>query len=172
MAAAEYAVKQPAPSYGNPLSLLAAEEESRIYDGVLKHEQGERISTIRVEMQKSMEKYVGIYRDENSLKQACRVITYLKKRAENITVEDKDRVFNTDLVSALELHFMLDAAETIAYSAVPRKESRGAHSRTDYPKRDDDNFLKHTMAYRTPTGPRIEYSPVTITRWKPEARVY
>jgi succinate dehydrogenase / fumarate reductase, flavoprotein subunit len=96
----------------------------------------------------------------------------LKKRAENITVEDKDRVFNTDLVSALELGFMLDAAEAIAYSALPRRESRGAHSRTDYPKRDDGNFLKHTMAYMDPGGPRIDYSPVIITRWKPEARVY
>ncbi len=172
MAAAEYAVKQPAPSYGNPLSILAAEEESRIYDGVLKHEQGERISTLRVEMQKSMEKYVGIYRDENSLIQACKIISDLKKRAENITVEDKDRVFNTDLVSALELGFMLDAAEAIAYSAVPRRESRGAHSRTDYPKRDDLIFLKHTLAYRGISEPRIDYMPVTITRWKPEARVY
>ncbi len=171
-AAAEYAMKQPAPSYGNPVSVLASEEESRIYDGVLKHEQGERISTIRAEMQKSMEKYVGIYRDETSLKQACRLITDLKKRAENITVEDKDRVFNTDLVSALELGFMLDCAETIAYSAVPRLESRGAHSRTDYPKRDDLLFLQHTLAYRGATEPRIDYLPVTITRWKPEARVY
>src|SRR3989449_105226 len=97
-AAAEYAMKQPAPSYGNPVSIMASQEESRIYDNVLKHERGERISTLRVEMQKSMEKYVGIYRDENSLIQACKIISDLKKRAENITVEDKDRVFNTDLV--------------------------------------------------------------------------
>ena len=171
-AAAEYAMKQPAPSYGNPVSILAAQEESRIFDKVLKHEQGEKISTIRTEMQKGMEKYVGIYRDENSLKQACRLVSDLKKRAENITVEDKDRVFNTDLVSALELSFMLDCAEAIAYSAVPRQESRGAHSRIDYPKRDDQNFLKHTLAYRGNNEPRIDYLPVTITRWKPEARVY
>ncbi len=171
-AAAEYAIKQPAPSYGNPVSMLASHEESRIYDKVLKHEQGERISTLRVEMQKSMERYVGIYRDENSLIQACKIISDLKKRAENITVEDKDRVFNTDLVSALELGFMLDAAEAITYSAVPRRESRGAHSRTDYPKRDDLTFLKHTLAYGGISEPRIDYMPVTITRWKPEARVY
>ena len=171
-AAAEYAIKQLAPSYGNPVSMLASHEESRIYDKVLKHEQGERISTLRVEMQKSMERYVGIYRDENSLIQACKIISDLKKRAENITVEDKDRVFNTDLVSALELGFMLDAAEAITYSAVPRRESRGAHSRTDYPKRDDLTFLKHTLAYGGISEPRIDYMPVTITRWKPEARVY
>src|SRR5207247_8489425 len=114
-AAAEYAIKQPAPSYGNPVSMLASQEESRIYDKVLKHEQGERISTLRVEMQKSMERYVGIYRDENSLIQACKIISDLKKRAENITVEGKDRVFNIDLVSALVLGFLTQAAA--AYSS-------------------------------------------------------
>ena len=171
-AAAEYAVKQAAPSFGNPVQGLASAEEGRIFDGLLKHEQGERISTVRVEMQRSMEEHVGIYRDENSLKEACRIVEDLKGRMENVQVEDKDRVFNTDLVSALELGFMLDAAEAIAYSALDRRESRGAHFRTDYPKRDDENFLKHTLAYQGPNGPRIDYSPVTITRWKPEARVY
>ncbi len=171
-AAAEYAVKQAAPSFGNPVQGLASAEEGRIFDGLLKHEQGERISTVRVEMQRSMEEHVGIYRDENSLKEACRIVEDLKGRMENVQVEDKDRVFNTDLVSALELGFMLDAAEAIAYSALDRRESRGAHFRTDYPKRDDENFLKHTLAYQGPSGPRIDYSPVTITRWKPEARVY
>jgi len=171
-AAAEYVSKQPTPSFGNPVQVLASSEESRVFDEILKHEQGERISTIRADMQKSMEDHVGIYRDENNLKEACRIVGDLKKRMDNVLVEDKDRVFNTDLLSALELDFMLDAAETIVYSALPRKESRGAHSRTDFPNRDDTQFLKHTLAYKGPTGPRIDYSPVTITRWKPEARVY
>jgi len=171
-AAAEYASKQPAPSFGNPVQGLAASEEARVFDEILKHEQGERISTIRVDMQKSMEDHVGIYRDENNLKEACSIVGDLKKRMGNVVVEDKDRVFNTDIISALELDFMLDAAETIAYSALPRRESRGAHSRTDFPNRDDTQFLKHTLAYKGPTGPRIDYTPVTITRWKPEARVY
>ncbi len=170
--AAEYAVKQVPPSFGNPVQGLALEEEERIFNSLLKHEQGEKISKVRVEMQRSMEEHVGIYRDENGLIEACRVVRGLKERMENIRVEDKDRVFNTDLVSALELGFMLDAAEAIAYSALSRKESRGAHSRVDYPKRDDINFLKHTMAYKGSIGPRIDYLPVTITRWKPEARVY
>jgi len=171
-AAAEYAQKQRAPTFGNPVQGLSMMEEKRIYDQILKHEKGERISAIRVEMQRLMEKHVGIYRDENSLTEACRIIGELKERMKNATVEDKDRVFNTELLSALELDFMLDAAEAIAYSALHRRESRGAHSRVDYTKRDDLVFMKHTTAYKGPDGPRIEYSPVTITRWKPEERVY
>ena len=170
--AAQFATKQGAPSFGNPVEGLALEEEKRIYDQVLKHERGEKISTIRTEMQKAMEEHVGIYRDENNLKQACRLIGDLKQRMKNAVVEDKDRVYNTDLVSALELDFMLDVAETIPYAALARKESRGAHSRTDYPKRDDVQFLKHLVVYETGIVPRIDTMPVTITRWKPEARVY
>jgi len=170
--AAQYATKQGAPSFGNPVQGLALEEEKRIYDKVLKPERGEKISTIRTEMQKAMEEHVGIYRDENNLKQACRLIGDLKQRMKNAVVEDKDRVYNTDLVSALELDFMLDVAETIPYAALARKESRGAHSRTDYPKRDDVQFLKHLVVYETGTVPRIDTMPVTTTRWKPEARVY
>lgn len=171
-AAAEYAQKTGKPSLGNPAQGLALTEEKRIYDTVLKHEQGEKISTIRVEMQKSMEKYVGIYRDDKSLTQACKIVADLKDRMKNAVVEDKDRLYNTDLIAALELEFMLDAAETIAHSALARRESRGAHSRVDFPKRDDMAFMKHSMAYKGPDGPRVEYSPVTVTRWKPEERVY
>ena len=96
----------------------------------------------------------------------------MKHRMKNAVVEDKDRVYNTDLVSALELDFMLDVAETVPYAALARKESRGAHSRTDYPKRDDVQFLKHFVVYENGTAPRVDTMPVTITRWQPEARVY
>jgi len=171
-AAAKYAVRLDSPSFGNPVQGEAMMEEKRIFDQLLKHEQGERISTIRTEMQNGMEKHVGIYRDENTLKEGCRIIGDLKTSLKNAIVEDKDHVYNTELVAALELDFMLDVAETMPYSAIQRRESRGAHYRTDYTKRDDTSFLKHSMAYKTTGPPRIEYSPVTITRWKPEERVY
>jgi len=171
-AAAQYALKENSRSFGNPVQGLAMTEEKRIFDELMKHEQGERISTIRTEMQTSMENHVGIYRDESSLKEGCRIIGHLKERLKNGIVEDKDRVYNTELVSALEMDFMLDIAETIPYSALARQESRGAHSRTDFPKRDDLRFLKHSMAYSSVGPPRIDFSPVTITRWKPEERVY
>ena len=171
-AAAEYAMRQSMPHLGNPLQGVAMQEETRVYDQVLKHEGGERISSIRSEMQSTMDESVGIYRDENGLSQATRKIAELKDRMRNASVEDRDHVFNTELISALELDFMLDVAETIAYSALYRRESRGAHTRTDYTNRDDAQFLKHSMAYWDHGRPRIQYSPVTITRWQPEARVY
>ena len=149
-AAAKYAVRLDSPSFGNPVQGEAMMEEKRIFDQLLKHEQGERISSIRTEMQNGMEKHVGIYRDENSLKEGCRIIGDLKTRLSNAIVEDKDHVYNTELVAALELDFMLDVAETIPYSAIQRRESRGAHYRTDYTKRDDANFLTHSMANKTP----------------------
>ncbi len=89
-----------------------------------------------------------------------------------IRLEDSSEVFNTERISALELDFMLDVAETIANGALLRKESRGSHTRTDFPSRDDVNFLKHTLAYRTDEGPRLDYAPVKITRWQPEERKY
>ncbi len=171
-AAASFAMEHDSPKYGNPVQGLAMIEEKRVFDEVLKHEQGEKISTIRTEMQVAMEKHVGIFRDDKTLREGCRIIGDLRRRMRNVVVEDKDTVYNTDLVSALELDFMLEVAETIPYSALLREESRGAHYRTDFEKRDDERFLKHSMAYRDRMVPRIEYVPVTITRWKPEKRVY
>src|SRR5207237_5865545 len=121
------AMKLDSPSFGNPVQGEVMMEEKRIFDQLLKHEQGERISSIRTEMQNGMEKHVGIYRDENSLKEGCRIIGDLKTQLSNAIVEDKDHVYNTELVAALELDFMLDVAETIPYSAIKRRESRGAH---------------------------------------------
>lgn len=170
--AAQYATSQPAPT-SNPLSALAKDEQQRLDRQFLKKTDGkERIATIRQEMQKAMEEGAGIYRKEEEMKQTCNTLRQLRERFSNITIEDKGDVFNTQLIAALELDFMLDVAEAVANSALNRKESRGSHTRTDFPKRDDQNFLKHTLAYRTPQGPRIEYLPVTITRWPPEERKY
>src|SRR5881296_4153629 len=111
-AAAQYAMHENSPSFGNPVQGEAMVEEKRIFDQLLKHEQGEKVSSIRTEMQTQMEKNVGIYREENRLKEACRIVGELKTRLKNGVVEDNDHVYNTELVASLELDFMLDVAKT------------------------------------------------------------
>ncbi len=171
-AAAQYAATQTSPA-NNPLSALAKDEQQRLDRQFLEKTSGkERIATIREQMQKAMEEGAGIYRSEEDLKKTCNILRELRERFSNITIEDKGNIFNTQLIAALELDFMLDVAETVAHSALNRRESRGSHTRTDFAKRDDQNFLKHTLAYRTSQGPKIEYLPVTITRWLPEERKY
>lgn len=171
-AAAAYATSISPPSSATLLT-LAKDEQERLDRQFLKKDGGkERIAAIRQDMQKAMEDGAGIYRDEHSMQQACNTLRTLRERFNNVIIEDRSNIFNTEVMNALELDFMLDVAETIANSALKRKESRGSHTRTDFPKRDDENFLKHTLAYRTADGPRIEYLPVTITRWPPEERKY
>jgi fumarate reductase flavoprotein subunit len=171
-AAAQYALGQAAPSL-NPLTQLASDEERRLNEHFLNKDGGrERIATIRTEMQKTMEEGVGIYRDEAGLRQTCDTLRQLRERFAHIAIEDRGRVFNTELIGALELDFMLDVAEAVARSALQRQESRGSHTRTDFPDRNDERYLQHSLAYRTPEGPRIAYAPVTITRWAPEERKY
>jgi len=115
---------------------------------------------------------VGIFRDESALSDACGMLGKLRDRFASVGLADKDRVFNTELTAVLELDFMLDITMTIAHSARNRHESRGAHSRTDFPQRDDANYLKHTLAFQTDGPPRIDYVPVTITKWQPVERKY
>lgn len=132
----------------------------------------ERIVTLRTEMTRAMEEGTGIYRDEGSLSKACDVLRTLRDRFARIRLDDRTRSFNTELIAALELDYMLDVAEAVAHSALARTESRGSHQRTDHPKRDDVRFLKHTLAYRTDRTPRIDYLDVVITRWPPAERAY
>jgi succinate dehydrogenase/fumarate reductase flavoprotein subunit len=124
------------------------------------------------EMRRVMNEKVGIYRKGDQLQAALKEIRGLKGRFKCIKVEDKGKAFNTGLLNALQLDFMLDLAEVTIASVLARTESRGAHSRVDYPKRDDQNWLKHTLAYYMKEGPRLEYIPVTITKWPPVARTY
>lgn len=148
-------------------------EAKRIYDGILRHEGGkESVSGLREEMQNTMEDNVGIFREEKTMGTACKKLAELRERFKNITISDKDKVFNTDFMHALELDYMLDVAETIANSALKRKETRGSHYRLDYPERDDKNYLAHTLAKKTTSGLQIDYLPAVITRWKPAARTY
>ena len=148
------------------------EEEKRVFDQILGNEGGERIPEIRAQMMNTMNDKVWIFRDEQRLAEAVKEIRALKEKFKKAKVEDSSRVFNMGLINALELDFMLDLAEVTALSALNRRESRGAHYRLDYPKRDDTNWLKHTLAYYTVEGPRLDYAPVTITKWKPVERKY
>ena len=171
-AAAAYATSASAPA-AVKIQALAADEQRRLDRQFFKKDGGkERIATIRQEMQKAMEEGAGIYRDEEKMQPACNTLRTLRERFKNILIEDRGMTFNTEVMNALELDYMLDVAEAVANSALKRKESRGSHTRTDFPKRDDANFLRHSLAFRTPDGPRIEYLPVTITRWQPEERKY
>ena len=154
--------------------LAQAMDENRSLERFLGRTGGrERIATIRDEMQKSMENGAGIYRMGGSLAEAAESIRRLKERYGDVAIEDHSRTFNTELTSALELSFMLDVAETIVQCALHRTESRGAHQRLDFPKRDDEKFLAHSLVSRNEdASSRVEYLPVTITRWPPGARVY
>jgi fumarate reductase flavoprotein subunit len=134
---------------------------------------GESISGIRREMKSALEDGAGIYRDEEGTRTACEKIAGLRDRYQAIEVHDKSNVFNTDLQQALELRNMLDVAETIAEGSLERRESRGAHQRLDHTERDDENFLRHSLAFRNADGrPKIEWLDVTITRSQPGVRDY
>jgi len=147
-------------------------EEKRVFDEILGSEGDEKVSVIRDEMRRIMSEKAWIFRRDKELASALKEIMELKEKFKNIRVEDKSRAFNTGLVAALQLDFTLDLSEVTVASALARTEFRGAHSRLDYPKRDDGNWLKHTLAYCTREGPRLEYIPVTITKWPPTARAY
>jgi succinate dehydrogenase / fumarate reductase flavoprotein subunit len=147
-------------------------EEKRVFNEILGSEGTEKVSDIRDEMRRIMNEKAWIYRTGDQLEGGLKEIRQLKQRFKKIKVQDKGRQFNTGMLNALQLDFMLDLAEVTMISALSRNESRGAHSRKDYPKRDDQNWLKHTLVYFTKDGPRLEYIPVTMTRWPPVARTY
>ena len=172
-AAATFAQEQPACDT-QALEAQARDEQTRIQQQFIGKTGGtERIASLRAEMTATMEAGAGIYRTQASLQETCNKVSELKERFANITLDDRSLTFNTDLTAALELECMLDVAEAVAYSAVARTESRGSHQRTDHPQRDDDNFLAHSMAYRSDDGPpRIDYRDVVITRWPPAERKY
>jgi succinate dehydrogenase / fumarate reductase flavoprotein subunit len=151
---------------------IVAGEEARVRELFSRPPNGDRTAKLRWEMATTMDKYVGIFRDRAGLQTAIDTIRELKERYCRLPVDDHGRVFNTALVFHYELGFMLDCAEAIAVSALNREESRGAHWRADFPQRDDERWLRHTLTFYAPDGPRIDYLPVTITRWQPQVRVY
>jgi succinate dehydrogenase / fumarate reductase flavoprotein subunit len=168
--AAGYASKQGAfPTLSEETALR--EEESRVF-GRFGQDAPESAFAMRRELQRAMDAGVAVYRTGPGLEAALKTVKELKQLVPNIRVTDQGRVYNTDLLSALEIENLLDLAEVVVVGALARTESRGAHSRRDFPQRDDVNWLKHTLAHYTPTGPRIEYIPVNITAWEPVERKY
>jgi succinate dehydrogenase / fumarate reductase flavoprotein subunit len=132
----------------------------------------EKIAVIRKELQDTMDKNAQVYRTEESLNEALDKIKELRKRYENIQVQDRGMRFNTDLLEAIELGFLLDLAEVLAFTARERRESRGGHFREDYETRDDEKFMVHSMAYKTDSDIKIDWKPVTITNYPPMERKY
>ncbi|MBW8800696.1 MAG: FAD-binding protein, partial [Streptomyces sp.] len=173
IAAAEYAhgheyVELPE----NPAELVVSQiERLRSSTG------NERVATLRRELQETMDANVMVFRTEQTIKTAVEKIAELRERYKNVSIQDKGKRFNTDLLEAIELGNLLDLAEVMAVSALARKESRGGHYREDYPNRDDVNFMRHTMAYREvgddgAESIRLDYKPVVQTRYQPMERKY
>jgi len=155
-----------------PLVAQAQEEAARIEELRGRRKGGEKIAQIRREMQKTMEEGCGVYREQTSMHESVRVMAQLRGRVSDLQLEDASKVFNTEILTALELANMVDVAETIAIAAAARRESRGAHACSDYKTRNDQEFLHHSLVYFTPGGPRLDRKPVTITRFQPEERKY
>ena len=133
----------------------------------------EKVAQIRKEMQETMDLNAQVYRNEDTLTKALNDVRALKERYKHVAIQDKGQRYNTDLLEAVELGFLLDLAEALAYTALERRETRGGHAREDYPTRDDANFMAHSMLYKNPDGSlRLDKKPVTITRYQPMERKY
>ena len=168
--AAEYASKRKTFSTLSEETILR-DEEARVFSR-FRPDAKESAYIMRRELQKIMDSEVAVYRTGSGLEAALKKIRELKQCVPDVQVKDRGRIYNTNLLNALEIDNLLDLAEVVVVGALARTESRGAHSRRDFPQRDDVNWLKHTLAHYTPTGPRIEYIPVSITAWQPVERKY
>jgi succinate dehydrogenase / fumarate reductase flavoprotein subunit len=172
--AAEHAVPWIKGKTFKPIPESVVEKDRQMIQSVLDRPlNGDRVAKIRREMGLSMSANVGLFRKPERIEQEIATLKELRARYEKVGVEDKGKLFNTDVLFHIELGFMLDCADMIAKSALERKESRGAHTRLDYPERDDKNWLKHIVLTRQPDGSEsMTYSPVTITQWQPQERKY
>jgi succinate dehydrogenase flavoprotein subunit len=140
---------------------------------LLDREDGERPWSIRNELAETMHENFGVFRREEQMRRQDEIVEALRERYERVIVEDKGRVFNNDLTQALELGFLLDLAACMVVAGIERKESRGAHARPyDYPERDDENFLRHTLVTWVDGAPKLNWRPVTMTKWQPMERTY
>jgi succinate dehydrogenase / fumarate reductase flavoprotein subunit len=168
--AAKYAHTIPSPTISEQ---IMEKDQQLVTDLLAREGPGERAAALRLEMGTTMNRSVSVFREQEGLEKAQQRIQDLKARWPAITIQDKGQVFNTGIITALELSFMLDCAEAIIAGAMTRKESRGAHFRTDYLDRDDEDWLKHILLYYQPEKkPRIDFLPIHITQWQPQIRVY
>ena len=171
-AAAGYAQQRPEAATSG-LDAQATDEERRIVSQFFDQNNGnERVGLVRADLQKAMERNVGVFRTGEGLEEAAKDVRDLKERFKRVRLDDKSKVFNTEVTAAFELENMLDLAETVVAAAILREESRGAQARRDFPNRDDQKFLAHSLIYRTPDGPRVDWDPAVITKWEPEERKY
>jgi len=151
---------------------VAEEESGRLASARTAQRGSEKLAQLRRELTRTMESGCGVYREQASMDETVRTVAQLKQRMSDVRLEDSSAVFNTELIAALELDNMLEVAESLAVSAAHRRESRGAHTRRDAPKRDDQNYLYHTLCYYDAAGPRLGKKPVTLGKWVPEERKY
>jgi succinate dehydrogenase / fumarate reductase, flavoprotein subunit len=155
------------------VSRAALRDEERMIEGVVTHASSDRrVSELKAELGEVMDKYVAVFRDGDGLRIALDTVRRLKEEAADVAIDDKGTVFNQDVLGALELGFMLDNAEAIVIAAIERRESRGAQYRTDFPERNDEDWLKHIEVTANGDQPELSYSEVTRTRWEPEERTY
>jgi succinate dehydrogenase / fumarate reductase flavoprotein subunit len=172
--AGEHAAKR-AASMGMPAvdaNAQLREDAARIDSIIARPTDGRRVSEIKSELGELMNRYAAVFRDQDGLQTALETIGRLKEEADHAWIDDRGTVFNQDVLGAIELGYMVDCAEATVLAALERKESRGAQYRSDYPERNDDEWLKHIDISLGEDGPQVSYSPVTFTQWQPEVRKY
>jgi succinate dehydrogenase / fumarate reductase flavoprotein subunit len=150
----------------------AKEEEDRIFKGLLQRTGDENPYQIRRELRETMDQHAGVYRDGKSMQEGLAKVRQLKERFRKAPIKDKGHVYNTNLTNTIETGNLIELAEVVFTAALAREESRGGHARTDFKTRDDEKFLKHTLATRNDGKVDISYKPVRITNWKPVERKY